>query len=266
MDTSIDEVYYQDCHILKKHKHDQMTKIYSSKGTSVSKLSKKQPKKSNSLKKRIAALIGTGLVAIGSIALVHQIVKSHSLPEENDHIFNTSIDSDTSDKQKLLSILEDFDSISKDSRSEDINAYAQSLYETQSKVLSGDITNAFNSNTGELKATSAAPRKYIADKNDPVWLYRADLSLTTHPIDIRADNLELRGDYLRSMLDSLSDLEEFDVYHDGFGTLEGAVNKIKENLSQNHVLSYDSEKRSITSYTIEKEQTQSTDKEIEEER
>ncbi len=200
--------------------------------------------KKRSMMKRIAAFLAAGTLVLGTIHLVNQYNK---VPEESETVHNYTASSDTIESQ-LENLAEDFSNISKESSSEDINAFAHELYDFNMTYLKNKVLNIYNSQA-YTKANSVKVLRSLVNSNDPHHVYTANFS----NIYGNKDRVILRGNILEQTMDNIINLQDFDVYHDGFNSLERAANSTFATLGKDFIISYDTDKNRMTSYELEKE-------------
>lgn len=200
--------------------------------------------KKRSMMKRIAAFLAAGTLVLGTIHLVNQYNK---VPEESETVHNYTASSDTIESQ-LENLAEDFSNISKESSSGEINAFAHELYDFNMRFLKDKILNIYNSHAYS-EADSVQVLKSLTNSNEQLYSYTA----TFKNIYGNNEKVFLRGNILEQTMDNIVDLQDFDVYHEGFDSLKRLANSTFTTLGKDFIISYDSDKNRMTSYELEKE-------------
>lgn len=202
-----------------------------------------------SLKLRLAALFGAGILTLGGISLAN-VVKGFSdkIPEPNEHISNTSVQLDNSQKQEILSLQEEFSALSENSSSAEINEYAKELHDYIETTIKSQILHAYNDK--EISdASFVSIYRNTPDSTDP--LHHSYVAHINGDQNIR---ISLDGNYIKSMVNNMISLDGYDVYHEGFSELQEISKHTFENSAKNHIFSYNEDNRKITSYEVQKEQ------------
>lgn len=202
-----------------------------------------RPKK-RSMLKRIAAFLAAGALVLGTIHLVNEYNK---VPEESETVHNYTVSADNIQSQ-LENLSEEFSNISKESSSEEINAFAQDLYSFNMSFLKNRIKNIYNINA-DFDANSIKVIKSLVDSGNLNYSYKAILT----NIYGNDTTVLLRGNILEQTMDNIVDLQDFDVYHEGFDSLKRLANSTFTTLGKDFIISYDSDKGRMTSYELEKE-------------
>ena len=202
-----------------------------------------------SLKLRLAALFGAGILTLGAISLVNAVNGvSNKIPEPNEHISNTSVQLDNSQMQEFLSLQEEFSALSENSSSAEINEYAKDLHDYIENTIKSQILHAYNDK--EISdASFVSIYRNTPDSTDP--LHHSYVAHINGDQNIR---IFLDGGYIESMVDNMISLEGYDVYHEGFSKLQKASQNAFENSKKDHIFSYNENNKRITSYEVQKEQ------------
>lgn len=206
----------------------------------------KKPKKRSSLK-RIAALLAAGVLTIGVINLIKS---GDKIPEENEYTHNTIIDMDNSEKSQLMNLIDRFNNLSADSRSEDLNSFAKDLRDFQSDTVEDTILELYNKENPN--STSDYVTLHGTSMDGPSFSYSAELS----SLYGSTGKFFLEGSIFENVINNMDDLENFDVYKDGYDKLKECANRTFETLQKDYVFSYNSKDKKITAYELEKNQTQ----------
>ena len=202
-----------------------------------------------SLKLRLAALLGAGVLTLGGVSLANVINEvSNKIPEPNEHISNTAVQLDNSQMQEFLSLQEEFSSLSGNSSSAEINEYAKELHDYIENTIKSQILHAYNDK--EISdASFVSIYRNTPDSTNP--LYHSYVAHINGNQNIR---VYLDGDYPKSMIDNMITLDGFDVYHEGFDKLQETSENTFKISQKNHIFSYNDADRKITCYEIQEEQ------------
>ncbi len=210
-----------------------------------------KPKK-RSFIKRTAAFLTAGAIALGAYTLIHN--HNDKLPEESEYIHNAVIDMDTSNEATLASLEEEFSSLSENSSSSEINDVAKKLYDFNMKYLKSEISSIYNNHESLDASSIKIYRELINSQADPSYSYYAEIfnSYSTTP-----HKIHLGGKELENIIDNIVNLQDFDVYHDGYKNFEKYAKSTFETLNKDFIISYNKKERSMTSYEIEQDRPSS---------
>lgn len=224
-----------------------ITSFSAPRGTHRNLVQKSQAPRKKSLSLRIASLLAAGVLTIGAISLIKD---DNKVPEPNDHIQNYAISLSETEKQDLETLYEEFEAISKDSSSSEINEFASKVRSYSLDYLKSNIMDIYTSKSSVKPASITVHRDTVTGANGPEYVYYADVH---SPYSSNPTSLLLKGENLEKALDVASNLENFDVYHDGFNSLEKCMSTIKT-LETPCVYSYDTDKNKITSYEVREQE------------
>lgn len=205
--------------------------------------SRANKEKKRSLAKRIAAIIGAGALFISGIYTISEYSKK--IPEETESIHNTTIYMDESNEATLASLEEEFSSLSENSSSADINAFAKKLFSFNIGYLKSKLIDTYNSYESSKASSIEIHRDLVNIQSDPDLLYYA---LVPDSYRVSSRRISLKGKLLKGFVDNIAALQDFDVYLDGYDKFKKAAENTFETLDKDFIISYNKEKNTMTSY------------------